>query len=120
MNADLQKIQKIFKSLDEENQRTLLAFGAFLQERVAGSSAAKQEQMKQDLPRPQKESVVGALQRLKETYPMIDTDVILSDAAGLVSQHILQGRAAGDVIDELEQKFTDLYHHFQAEQNKDA
>ena len=57
------------------------------------------------IPRPEKESVVGAMKRLRKTYPMIDPDRLLDEASGLMSAHLLGGRPAADVIDDLEALF---------------
>ncbi len=62
-----------------------------------------------DIPRPEQESVVAAMRRLSRTYPMIDKDKLLDRASMLMQAHILQGREAQAVIDELETLFEAHY-----------
>ena len=58
-----------------------------------------------DIPRPNDETVVGAIKRLKQTYPMIESMSVFSTASSLMTEHMVQGRDAVDVIDEMEQLF---------------
>lgn len=62
-----------------------------------------------ELPRPDGESVVAAVKRLSQTYFMLDKKAMLNVTSGLVTQHIIQGRDAGEVIDELEELFRQRY-----------
>lgn len=55
--------------------------------------------------RPPQETVVGAMQRLRNTYPGLDMDSILHRASALMSEHVVGGRSASDVIDDLEELF---------------
>jgi hypothetical protein len=59
--------------------------------------------------RPEGESVVMAIKRLTRTYPMIDRRKLMGPTSLLMSQHALQGRAATEVIDELEVVFERHY-----------
>ena len=61
------------------------------------------------IPRPSGESVVAAVKRLSKTYPMIDKNEILAETSDLVSQHIIQKRESGSVIDDLEIVFERHY-----------
>ena len=61
------------------------------------------------VPRPQEERVVAAVKRLSKTYFMLDKSKMLGATSDLVTQHVMQGREAAEVIDELEQVFTDQY-----------
>lgn len=54
------------------------------------------------IPRPEDKSVVKAVKRLAQTYPVFDTSKMLNDISTLVMQHVIQGRDAMEVIDELE------------------
>ncbi|MCK5386268.1 MAG: hypothetical protein KAJ39_03720, partial [Gammaproteobacteria bacterium] len=47
--------------------------------------------------------------RLSATYPMINKDKLLDETSSLVSQNMLQGRDAVEVIDELEIVFKKHY-----------
>ena len=49
------------------------------------------------------------MRRLSDTYFMLNKDTLLHEASSLMSQHILQGREAIEVIDELEILFKKFY-----------
>jgi len=61
------------------------------------------------IPRPEKERVVAAVKRLSKSYFMLDKSKMLGATSDLITQHIMQGREAAGIIDELEQVFTDQY-----------
>ena len=63
----------------------------------------------ESIPRPAEEKVVAAIKRLSRTYPMLDKNAMLGATSDLMMQHVLQGRDAKEVIDELEQVFRDEY-----------
>ncbi len=59
--------------------------------------------------------MVGAIRRLAESYPMLDRGALLHETSALVSAHVLQGRPAGSVIDELEALFHDHYRRYRVQ-----
>ena len=61
------------------------------------------------IPRPDNEKVVAAVKRLSKTYFMLDKTKMLGVTSDLVIQHIVQGRDAAEVIDELERVFETYY-----------
>jgi hypothetical protein len=63
----------------------------------------------ENIPRPSDEKVVAAVKRLSKTYFMLDKKKMLGVTSDLVTQHILQGRDAVEVIDELENLFQQHY-----------
>ncbi len=65
--------------------------------------------------RPAQETVIAAIRRLAETYPMIDRSLVFSDTSALMTEHVMQGRPASEVIDELEALFSRLYQEFTAQ-----
>lgn len=97
-----------FRALPESARETLLEFLEFLHHRHAGRTV-------EDAPgyvpveRPESESVVAAMQRLRKTYPMLDMDDLLHRASDLMSAHVVGGRPAGEVIDDLETLFRRAY-----------
>ncbi len=101
------KLLKQFRALPEDAQRSVIHFCDFLssQHPVTSSEIPQPK----DIARPSSESVVLAMRRLSETYFMLDNDNILTEASALMSQHILQGREAIEVIDELETLFEKYY-----------
>ena len=95
-------------SLSDEQVKTLLDFASYLTSGVSGHQKPEAANPV-DIPRPEKESVIGAIKRLKSAYPMLDSQVMLAQTAELMSQHVMQGRAAEQVIDELEHLFKSVY-----------
>jgi hypothetical protein len=71
----------------------------------------------QAIPRPDGERVVAAVKRLSSTYFMLDKKHMLGATSDLVTQHLLQGRDAVDVIDELETLFQEQYLQLKGEQD---
>jgi hypothetical protein len=100
---DQDKLSRVFSQLDAERQAMLLEFAEFLLAR--GGPVVTEIGDPLDIPRPAIETVVGALKRLKQTYPMIEGMSVFSKASGLMTEHMVQGRDAMDVIDEMEALF---------------
>jgi hypothetical protein len=106
-SPEQKRLLKLFKELAPEQRRSLLDFAEFLHGRAepAVAELAKPEPIE----RPEKESVVAAIKRLTRTYPMIDRSRMLHETSELMSQHVIQGRAAAEVIDDLEAAFKRQY-----------
>ena len=105
---------QLYARLSEADRGALTAFAEFLAAR--GSSAEEVGPAVEPLaiPRPLEESVIAAIRRLSQTYHMLDKGAVLHETSGLMSAHILQGRAAADVIDELEALFLRQYERHRA------
>jgi len=104
------KLQLLAAKLSESEQKTLLEYTEFMVSR----STHTQEQVSNvplDILRPIEETVVAAMQRLSKTYPMLNIDKLLHDASGLMSEHIMKGRAALEVVDELQVLFEKNYQN---------
>ena len=97
----------LYAKLGAQDQKTLLDLAEFLAARE--SHAPRDVPPPKAIPRPEQESVVKALKRLSSSYHMIDTAVLLNETSALMAQHVMQGRAAADVIDELERLFEKRY-----------
>jgi len=97
-----------FDSLPDVAQEQLTAFAEFLLQREGPRPAAPPAEPV-EIPRPSQETVIGAVRRLSETYHMLDKGPMLHETSALVSAHILQGRPAPQVIDELEVLFETRY-----------
>ena len=108
------QLRNLFTALDDDDQATLLAFAEFLATRHKEQAPAELPEPT-SIPRPEKESVVGAIKRLSATYPMLDKGRMLNETSNLMTQHIMHGRAATDVIDELEVFFRQQYEQFKEE-----
>lgn len=102
-----QRVRDIMEQLPPPQAQALLEYAEFLLVRYGTAPAV--EPAPQILPRPAGESVVAAIKRLRASYPMLDAAKLLDETASLMSEHVLRGRAAGDVIDALEQLFRRHY-----------
>lgn len=113
ISADERRLLKRLRALGPAERETLLAFADFLSARAKPSSHAPAV-AREPRPalRPEQESVVGAIKRLSQSYDMLERDVLLHETSALMSAHVLQGRPASDVIDELEALFARHYHDY--------
>ena len=115
------RIQNNFLALNHEGRRMLLEFSEFLRGRYALQDDADAEPAAapipvqvsvpepEAIPRPEEESVVGAMKRLSRTYFMVDRNKIFAHASALMTEHMIQGRDVVEVIDELEDLFQRQY-----------
>jgi len=104
------KLIRLFRKLNEQQQINLQEFAEFLASRDENMEDTPATISKPEaIPRPQEESVVKAIKRLTATYPMMEKEKILHQTSSLMAQHIMQGRAAAEVIDELEVIFKTHY-----------
>ena len=107
------KIISILESLSAVDRASVMSYAEFLQSRAAtvntGSTDATDLAEPELGPRPQDEKVVAAIKRLSKAYFMLDKSKMLGVTSDLLTQHVVQGREAKDVIDELEQAFADHY-----------
>jgi hypothetical protein len=118
MAPDAKRLLALLRTLDEADRATLLAFAEFLGSR--GREQPQQPQLPEPLPRPQKETVVGALRRLSATYPMLNKAKLLNETSILMSQHVMQGRNAVEVIEELEVLFRRHYEEHVGNDDRSA
>jgi len=105
--AQGKELLRLFKGLSETQQETLLSFARFLASEIDDTPQALPEPDIQ--PRPEGESVVKAMKRLSATYHMLDKSKLLNETSALMAQHVMQGRPASEVIDELELVFETHY-----------
>jgi len=111
MTADERRLLRMFRALSPSRQEGLFDYAEFLLTR-AQPDAPEVPSEPLAIPRPEQESVVKAIKRLRETYPMLDRAKILHDTSGLMTQHLVHGKSAPDVIDELEALFR---RHFESQ-----
>lgn len=108
--GDQQQLLAFYSSLSPEKQQQLLEFAEFLTQRDSPKAAVNEiPQEVVDLPRPEEETVIAAMRRLRATYPALDTDGLLDQASILMSAHVLQGQSAVQVIDKLEILFKEAH-----------
>lgn len=105
-----------YRQLPDEAALQLQDFAEFLASRY--NLEATEIPSPEYIPRPEQESVVIAVKRLSATYSMINKDKLLDETSSLVSQNMLQGRDATEVIDELEVLFKKHYEVLVKEHNQ--
>ena len=131
-----QRLLDILRSLPETEAGSLLDYAEFLLLRApqkqlletlstaaAGASMAESSSLPSslpevapeiniepaDIPRPETETIIGAVKRLSKTYHMLSTDKMLHETADLVGQSMMGTRDTAEVIDELEKVFRRYY-----------
>ena len=107
MKKSTKELLEYYRSLPDDVAQQLVEYAEFLASRH--SSESKELSSPENISRPDSESVVIAVKRLTATYPMLNKDKLLDKTASLVSQNMLQGRDAVEVIDELEVIFKEQY-----------
>ena len=107
MKKSTKKLLEFYRELPDEVAQQLLDFAEFLALRY--KIEVKEISQPEKITRPDNESVVIAVKRLSATYPMLNKDKLLDETASLVSQNLLQGRDAVEVIDKLEEIFSKQY-----------
>ena len=102
---DSKRLVSIFRSLSETRQQALLEYAEFLAEKEGADIASAPPSEPLPIPRPEKENVVKAIQRLMQTYPMLERNQIFHEASAQMTRHLIHGVSALEAIDELERIF---------------
>ncbi len=103
------RLTSIFKGLSATRQQALLEYAEFLAGKEGSETALAPPAEPLPIPRPEKENVVKAIQRLMQTYPMLERNHIFHEASAQMTRHLIHGVAAADAIDELERIFARQY-----------
>ena len=93
-------LAELFDTLDDERKASLFDYAEFLQSK--GGLVPKEIGEPVEIPRPEEETVVGAIKRLKQTYPMIESRTVFTAASTLMTEHMVNGRNVIEVIDEMQ------------------
>jgi hypothetical protein len=108
-NNDETRLLAVFRALAASDRHALQAYAEFLAVRSGTIGTESAEEPLQPAPRPQDESVVMAIRRLTRSYPMLDRRKLIGQTSQLMAEHALQGRAAAEVITDLEVVFEAHY-----------
>lgn len=108
-DANEARLLAVFRKLAPDDRHALQAYAEFLAVRSGALGEDAPAGEPQVLPRPENESVVMAIRRLTQSYPMLDRRKLIGRTSQLMAEHALQGRAAAEVITELEVVFE---HHY--------
>jgi hypothetical protein len=104
------QLQALIGRLPDSVLPGLLDYASYLAERAEPEAVSLQQP--RPMPRPAEESVVAAMKRLRESYHMLDHSKMLHECSGLMAQHLMQGRAASEVISDLEALFERDYQKY--------
>lgn len=106
---DSKRLVSIFRNLSETRQQALLEYAEFLAAKEGADIASAPPSETLPIPRPEKENVVKAIQRLMQTYPMLERNQIFNEASAQMTRHLIHGVSAVEAIDELERIFARQY-----------
>lgn len=110
------QLLELFEQLDAVGRTSLLDYAAFLASRSPEPAVDEADtgfpQQPKPIPRPPNESVVKAIKRLSASYYMLERDLMLDETSSLMMAHVMQGRAATAVIDDLERLFERHYRRY--------
>lgn len=112
--AEERRLTRLYRSLGEADRHALIAFAEFLARAERPAAATEPPREPTPLPRPAGETVIAAIRRLSLTYAMLDRGTMLHETSALMSAHVLQGRGAAEVIDDLETLFQRHYQAYRA------
>ncbi|MFT7672979.1 MAG: hypothetical protein ACI845_001389 [Gammaproteobacteria bacterium] len=104
MTVDLFQLERILKELAPEHQRAGEDYAYYIHQRykLADSNLDVEVNLPEYVERPQHETVIAVMKRLRNRFPMVNTNKILHEASDLLITHLLQGKTAELVIDKLE------------------
>lgn len=113
-----QDLIDLYEAMDDQRKQSLSDFADFLY--AQAEPVSKEIPPPDDIPRPDKETVVGAVKRLKTTYHMVESMTVFSAASALMTDHMVKGRDLVEVIDEMEALFEESYEKLLAESGQDT
>jgi len=107
----------LFDALSDSGREMLLEYAEFLAGRHARPVSSLEPL---DIPRPETETVVAAIKRLVETFPMLERSALFNETSGLMAQHMMYARPAPEVINQLEDLFRQHYAVFVERRKSDV
>ena len=113
-----QDLIDLYEAMDDSRRKSLSDFADFLY--AQAEPVSKEILPPDDVPRPEQETVVGAIKRLKATYHMVGSMSVFSEASALMTDHMVKGRDVVEVIDEMEALFEDAYKNLVQESSKNS
>lgn len=103
------RLATLYEALNDTGRGMLLEYAEFLAVRHARPISPMKPL---DIPRPETETVVAAIKRLVETFPMLERGALFNETSGLMAQHMMYSRPAPEIIDKLEVLFRQHYAAF--------
>jgi hypothetical protein len=110
------RLTVLFEALSDAGREMLLEYAEFL----AGRHALPMSLLEPlDILRPETETVVAAIKRLVETFPMLERSALFHETSGLMAQHMMYAHPAPGIIDQLEVLFQRHYAALVERRNTD-
>ncbi|MBI3774971.1 MAG: hypothetical protein HY273_05360 [Gammaproteobacteria bacterium] len=103
------RLVALFELMSDRGREMLLEYAEFLAVRHQRPIASLEPL---NIPRPETETVVAAIRRLVETFPMLERGALFNETSGLMAQHMMYARPAPEVINQLEVLFQQHYAAF--------
>ncbi len=113
-----QDLIDLYEAMDDNRKKSLSDFADFLY--AQAEPITKEIPPPDDVPRPEQETVVGAVKRLKIKYHMVESMAVFSEASSLMTDHMVKGRDVVEVIDEMEVLFEAAYKKLVQESSDDS
>lgn len=111
-DQEQKRLLTAWRQLGKDAQRTVCLFAEFLGQQALlpeGEEGTPVPQTPLAIPKPDKESAVLALKRLKKSYPMIEADMSLLEEASQLLLKKVMGQPDAEVIAALETLFDARY-----------
>jgi hypothetical protein len=118
MSVDEKVLLKKFRLLPEAQKQALADYAEFLSQRYAEEPEPVPQQPL-DIPRPQQETVIKAIQRLSKTYPMLDSKELFEKTSTYMMRNLMQGEDNDMLIDEMEVFFKERYQAYLNNRDKE-
>jgi len=112
MKKRSRELDTLMSRLDGKHQQAIVDYATFLVQQYKIQTPVEAGLKPKAIARPEQETVIGAIKRLKKTYYMIDSDTLLDETSSLMGKHILRGREASAVINELQSIFQLKYEKY--------
>jgi hypothetical protein len=114
LDSEQRRLLDLFAQIAPDERATLMAFAEFLAGRQENNNESVDTvpQKPEPIERPAEESVVKAIKRLSSCYFMLERDKLLDETSSLMTSHLMHGREAREVIDELETLFKKHYQDY--------
>lgn len=102
------KLLKNFRQLDDARQQACLDYVMFLTSQQNKENTPVLQQPIES-PKAENETVIGAIKRLSDSYPMLERDKMLEPVNQLMNEHLLHGKDTLSVIEQIELLFKQQY-----------
>jgi hypothetical protein len=106
------ELKALMSRLGDEHQQAATDYATFLVQQYNFQTPVEGGLEPEAIVRLERETVIAAIKRLKNTYYMLDSDEQLDGTSSLMGQHILRGREAPTVIKELQSMFQEKHEKY--------